>query len=342
MEQTIEIRSGGGNLSRVMVGDVLDRLPELIGDRRTIVITDSNVHRMHRAVIDRYEHIVTGLGEANKNMRAVERIYSELLAMNADRGCFILGVGGGIVSDLAGFAASTYMRGLPFGFVATTLLAQVDASVGGKNGVNVEGYKNMAGTFNQPEFVLCDTGLLRTLPDREFAAGMAEVVKAAVIADPGLFSLLESHTLTQIREDATLLARIVSAAVKVKADIVGRDEKERGERRKLNLGHTLAHAIEKSDPSVLHGEAVAMGLAAVSRFAARCGELDEASAVRIESVLRSFGLPTEPPAAPKRLLSAMRHDKKRDGNIIYYPIPTAIGECRMLELDVERLDTLLE
>lgn len=341
MKEFIEVRSNGGQPSKIVVGQALDLLPEYLAGRRTIVITDSNIHRLHRGLIDSCEHIIIGLGETNKNLRMVEKVYSSLLEMNADRQCFLLGFGGGIVSDVVGFAASTYMRGVPFGFVATTLLAQVDASVGGKNGVNVDGFKNIAGTFNQPEFVLCDSAMLRTLPERELRAGMAEIVKAAVIADPELFGLLERHPFADFLNDPQLLARAVVAAIRVKAAIVERDEKERGERRKLNLGHTIAHAIEKCEPSVLHGEAVAMGLASVSRMAVAMGRLDEASAVRIESLLGSMGLVTVPPVDAKRLSKAMRSDKKRDGDMIHQPVPTSIGSCEVLKISFGEFDSLL-
>lgn len=245
MKEIIEIKRTQGDTSKIIIGEVLEELDQYLPEKRIIVITDANIHRHYRDFIDRYEHIIIGMGETNKTFLTVEKIYKELIEMNADRETFILGFGGGIVTDITGFAASTYMRGVSFGFIASTLLAQVDASVGGKNGINVEGYKNMAGTFNQPDFVICDTSILKTLPEREFKAGMAEIIKTGILADEVLFELFEKHTAEEFRDNGQLLKEALSAAIKIKAGIVERDEREYGERRKLNLGHTFAHAIEK-------------------------------------------------------------------------------------------------
>ena len=187
MKQTIEIKSH----SHIVIGDVLQALPALLPDKRIVVITDSNVDRLHHTLVSKYENIIIGLGEQSKNLATVERLYNALLEKSVDRNCFLLGIGGGIVTDVTGFVASTYMRGLEFGFISTTLLGQVDASVGGKNGVNIGGFKNIVGTITQPRFVICDPHLLTTLSDREFRAGLAEVIKSSIISDASLFSLLE-------------------------------------------------------------------------------------------------------------------------------------------------------
>lgn len=215
---------------------------------------------------------------------------------------------------MAGFVASTYMRGLSFGFVASSLLAQVDASVGGKNGVNFEGYKNMVGTFNQPDFVLCDLSLLETLPEREFKAGLAEIIKSGLIADPELFKLFETHTLKEFRENRKLLLEAVHRAVRVKADIVERDEREQGDRRKLNLGHTFAHAIEKSTRDFLHGEAVAIGLVMIAALSVQQGTLTQAEADRVRAVVERMELPTTSSVELPRLLQALKLDKKNRPN----------------------------
>lgn len=257
MKPAFEIRER----SRVYVGPVGDLLTGALPEGRVVVVTDATVERFFAPLLAPYERLLVGQGEASKTLRTVGELYERLIDLGADRSTFILGVGGGIVTDVAGFVASTYMRGLRFGFVATTLLAQVDASVGGKNGVNVAGYKNMAGCFAQPDFVVCDPAMLCTLPDREFRAGLAEMVKAALIADGDLFAALERSSFAALREAPEQLRDLITAAIRVKADIVGRDERERGERRKLNLGHTLAHAIEKCSDRMNHGEAVAVGIA---------------------------------------------------------------------------------
>lgn len=338
MKETIEVKREGRTPSRVVVGNVLGDLGEYLPGRRIIVITDSNVHRRHMGLIDRYEKIIIGLGETNKTLLTIDRIYRELIEMNVDRECFILGFGGGIVTDVAGFAASTYMRGVPFGFIASTLLAQVDASVGGKNGVNVEGYKNMVGTFNQPDFVLCDTSLLKTLPEREFRAGLAEVIKAGIIADPVLFDLLEGSSFEGLFSDQKLLKQAVTAAVKVKASIVEQDERESGERRKLNLGHTFAHAIEKTTQNYNHGEAVAIGLSMICDAAVSMGVFAATDAARVKRVLAAMGLPTGSEIDPKRLFKALRLDKKRDSESIHIVLPTEIGKCEVRKISFDELE----
>ena len=244
--------------SQVYIGSAAELLPELLPEGRVVVVSDATIDRLYHPLLAKYDAVLIGTGESIKTLQTVETIYRRFIELGVDRATFVLAVGGGIVTDVAGFAASTYMRGLRFGFVSTTLLGQVDASVGGKNGVNVDGYKNMAGTFTQPQFVVCDPALLRSLPDREFRAGLAEVVKAAIIADADLFARIEQVSFETLRADTDLLADVISAAIRVKADIVEYDEKETGERRKLNLGHTLAHAIEKSSNRMNHGEAVAV------------------------------------------------------------------------------------
>ncbi len=267
MKEIIEIKRENRNPSKVIVGDVLGLLPEMLPpDRRIVAITDPNVAALYGEAMRACssEQIVIPTGEEHKTLETVETIYRRLVEIGADRRTYIVGVGGGIVTDITGFAASTYLRGVEFGFVATSLLAQVDASVGGKNGVNVGGFKNMAGVFNQPDFVLCDTGALSTLPPREFRAGLAEMIKAGIIADPALFEILENHSPEELLADSELLTRAIVAAIRVKADIVEADETEKGERRKLNLGHTVAHAIEKLTRDYNHGEAVGVGLAAIA------------------------------------------------------------------------------
>lgn len=315
--------------SSVYIGNAERLLAELLPDRRVIVITDANIDRRYHPLFGGRDYFLIGTGETVKTLNTVNELYRKLIEAEADRSCFILGVGGGIVTDIAGYAASTYMRGLEFGFVSTTLLGQVDASVGGKNGVNIDGYKNMVGTFSQPRFVICDTEMLKTLPEREFRAGMAEIIKAAAIADAELFEMLEQNTLEGLRRDERLLADIVKAAVKIKAEIVQRDEREKGERRKLNLGHTLGHAIEKCTPALNHGEAVAAGLAGTARAAARLGALAEQDAERIISLLQRYGFDLSIPVSQKRLVNAIAKDKKMSGEFLHLVLPTGIGSCEV-------------
>lgn len=340
MKEIIEVKRANRVPSRVIIGDVIADIKSYIPDAKVIVITDANLHRRYQNIINEFDYILIGVGETNKTLLTVEKIYHNLIELGVDRHYFILGIGGGIVTDIAGFVASTYMRGLRFGFVATSLLAQVDASVGGKNGVNVEGYKNMVGTFNQPDFVICDTLMLKTLPDREFCAGLGEIIKSGVIADPLLFELLEDNSLEQIKHDQKLLTQIITAAVRVKATIVEADEREMGERKKLNLGHTFAHAVEKCSSEFLHGEAVAIGMAIICDLSVKLGTLSAESGERIKSVITKMGLPIDSRIDKKRLLKAIKLDKKRDSTNIDIILINEIGACeirKMSFLDVEDL-----
>ena len=327
--------------SRVFIGRTAELLGRLLPERRTIVITDANIDRRYRTLIEPFECFMIGTGETIKNLHTVQSLCRKFIESDVDRSCFVLGVGGGIVTDIAGFVASVYMRGLDFGFVSTTLLGQVDAGVGGKNGVNVDGFKNMIGTFNQPKFVICDTEFDKTLPEREFRAGMAEIIKAAIISDAGLFETLEKTSLDELRSDAGLLERVVAAAIKVKIDIVRRDEKEKGERRKLNLGHTFGHAIEKCSHEMNHGEAVAVGIAIISGVAERVGVLPADDRRRIVNLLERYGFDLTPPATMRRMVNAVAKDKKISGDCLNVVLPAGIGHCEIHRVPKSEIGSLV-
>lgn len=325
------------NSAAIYLGSAEALLPSLLTGERVVLVTDVAIQHHYPSLCDRYPTILIGQGEANKTLATVEQIHRSLLELGADRRSFLLAVGGGIVTDVAGFAAATYMRGIDFGFVSTTLLGQVDASVGGKNGVNVGGYKNMAGTFTQPRFVVCDPTMLATLPEREFRAGLAEVVKAAVIGDIALFERLEESSFTELRTNTTLLCEVVRAAIGVKATIVERDERESGDRRLLNLGHTVAHAIEKCSSAMNHGEAVAVGMRFVADYAAQEGLLPPAERNRICGLLERLGFTLASPVAVDVLLAEMEKDKKSAGNHLHLVVPRGIGRCEVQFIDKEQL-----
>lgn len=321
--------------SEVYIGPVADILPGVLPEGRVVVVTDATVDGLYSPLPEPYERVLIDPGEEAKTLRTIESLYRRFIQTGVDRKTFVLAVGGGVVTDVAGFAASTYMRGLGFGFIATTLLAQVDASVGGKNGVNVDGYKNMAGTFTQPQFVICDPALLRTLPEREFRAGLAEVVKAAIIADEDLFTRLEQAPSEELRTDTDLLSDAISASVRVKADIVERDERELGERRKLNLGHTLAHAIEKCSSEMNHGEAVAVGTALIADAAVKLGVLSITDRDRIRALLVRFGFTLTPPVPIENLLREVAMDKKNENGMLRIVLPVGIGDCEVRPIAME-------
>jgi 3-dehydroquinate synthase len=336
--KTLQIRGSAGS-SNLIVGECLQHLANYLPGPQCVLITDPHVFDLYHKQFPPHPVITIGLGEENKTLETVHRIYERLVDLEADRSTFIVGIGGGIVCDVAGFAASTYMRGLRFGFVASTLLAQVDASVGGKNGVNFSGYKNMIGLFNQPEFVICDLDLLRTLPKAELLCGLAEIVKHAAIADAGLFAYLESHWRQVLGLEPEVIEKLVFDSVTIKADVVNRDEKESGLRRTLNFGHTLGHAIEKTTAHP-HGEAVSIGMLAAAEISRRKGLLAQADLRRLEALLANLGLPTRLAGRREALLSALRKDKKRQGDQIHFVLLDGIGRTRVEALSLDEIDQL--
>ncbi|MEG0163377.1 MAG: 3-dehydroquinate synthase [Mucinivorans sp.] len=289
----------------ILVGQAKKLLKEQTGDRHVVVITDSNIYGIYSSLIDSYEHIVIAPGEENKTLRTVEIIHRQLLALHADRSTMIVGVGGGIVTDVTGFVASTYMRGVDFGFVATTLLAQVDAAIGGKNGVNLDGYKNIVGTFTLPQFVIADPEFLKTLPADQMQAAMGEVIKYGLMADP---EMLEISDITEL----------VRRSMAIKQRIVESDFREGGERKLLNLGHTYAHAIEKATAGLYnHGQAVAIGLTIAAKMSVDLGFLTQPEYEKIVGYITRAGLPTSCPQVPiERLTELVASDKKcRNGKL---------------------------
>jgi len=278
-------------------------------------------------------------GEEHKNLAWLTRIYDQLLEAGVERSGAVVALGGGVVGDLAGFAAATYLRGISCVQVPTTLLAQVDSSVGGKTGVNHVLGKNLIGAFAQPRFVLADVDTLRTLPARELTAGLAEVIKYGVILDEPLFALLEQRIADLQRLDRDMLVDVVRRCCAIKASVVSADETESGLRAVLNFGHTVAHGLESLTgyTRYLHGEAVAIGMVAAARVSHRLGFCAEAEVERIRSVLVRCGLPTEVPAELRgeSLARAMRSDKKaRDGAIKFVCLET-IGTTRFERLSCE-------
>lgn len=328
--------------SYVYVGRAAQLLAELTAGRRVVVVTDDTVRLHYFGLISQFEHITIREGESAKSLETVGMVYSELIRRGADRTTMLVGIGGGIVTDITGFVGATFMRGVDFGFVATTLLAQVDASLGGKNGVNVGGYKNMAGTFCQPKFVICDVAMLSTLPDREFRAGFAEIIKSAIISNPILFKNLERERLELFRCDYGALEAVVRATIKIKLDIVSKDERESGLRRVLNLGHTIAHAVE-SRPGCQynHGEAVAIGLIAIADMARKNNLIHPDDANRIVSLCRQYNFEMGY-IAVNDLIASIAKDKKRENDKLHLIVPRAIGRVEDMAVTLDELEQMFK
>jgi 3-dehydroquinate synthase len=337
--KTIEINTGQ-SVSRIYVGESFTNVQKYLTAKKTVIITDENIIRIYGNDIPPCPVIVIGTGEKIKTLETMRYIFERLIAVEADRSTFILGIGGGIVCDIAGFAASVYMRGLRFGFVSTTLLSQVDASVGGKNGVNFNNFKNMIGVFRQPEFVICDTQMLETLETAHVREGFAEVVKAALIKDGSFFSYLEENQDKALGLDSTVIDKIIQRSVEIKAAVVQNDEREKGERKILNFGHSFAHTIENLT-GISHGEAVSIGIGLASKLSEKMGYISHADVIRISMLLESFGLPVSLEINMSDVIDSMKKDKKREGNMIHFILLDRIGNAIINPLSYKYLEELI-
>jgi 3-dehydroquinate synthase len=303
---------------------------------RAIIVTNQVVAAHHlerlqrgleRADI-RHDAIIVPDGEAHKDWATLYDVHTRLLELQAERSTMLIALGGGVIGDLAGFAAATYQRGMPLVQIPTTLLAQVDSSVGGKTAVNHPLGKNMIGAFYQPSAVIIDSATLSTLPDREYASGLAEVVKYGAIRSPELFAWLESNVDPLLSRDEATLAQAIHESCRIKAEIIAADERETGERALLNFGHTFGHAIEVGTGygAWLHGEAVAAGMVLAGELSVRVTGMPTAENRRLKQLLVRFGLPVDPPAlGAERYLELMARDKKVDAGKLRLVLLEALG-----------------
>ncbi len=335
-------------------------------DGPVYLVMDNNLKHL-KSKLGNYPLIGIDTSEDRKSMESVAEIIGELLEAGADRGAFIVGIGGGITTDMAGFAASIYKRGVKFAFIPTTLLAQVDASIGGKNGVNIDSYKNIAGVIRQPQWVYICAEVLRSLAPKEFRAGVAEVLKTFMLFDPsyyskavGYFGELEEYYKNEgtylsgdIIYKEEILTDIIGKCAQYKSGVVERDEFERGERRMLNLGHTFAHAIEKvcADSKkyepIMHGEAVAIGMVLAAKVAEKIFCQENGLAERLADDLRRVGLPHSVPLdrdgepIPMRVLvEALGRDKKVEGSSIHFILPREIGDVEDRLISLKELEEI--
>ena len=356
MSSTVHVALGERSYGIHICDGLLGRLPELLRPldlgRRCAIITDTKVGKRYAAAVrdtlaaadwNVSVHTVPS-GERSKSLRIAGKLYEALADARLNRRSFVLALGGGVVGDLAGFIAATYLRGVDFVQVPTTLLAMVDSSVGGKVAIDLPQGKNLVGSFYQPRIVVADTATLATLPKREFRAGVAEVIKYGVIYDAALFAELERDLPALMAKDAGVLARVIARCCEIKADVVSKDERESGLREILNFGHTVGHGFEAVTAygRYLHGEALAIGMVAAARLSQKHGGLAAADADRIEALLRRAGFDLNPPDVSfDQLLGAMRSDKKaRDGGLRFV-LARRIGEVfssdAVSELDIQEV-----
>jgi len=330
---------------------VLPHAAELINARthgRYVVVTNAIVASHHLAPLRealrsagaQVDVVLLPDGEAHKNQRTLDDLSTRLLELHADRSTTLVALGGGVIGDIAGFAAAIYQRGIPFVQVPTTLLAQVDSSVGGKTGINHPLGKNMIGAFWQPSAVLIDTSVLRTLPERELRAGIAEVIKYGAIHDAAFFAWLEANVRALLARNDDALMHAIRRSCEIKAAIVAADERETGERALLNFGHTFGHAIEAAQGygAWLHGEAVAAGMVCAARLSQRVGGLNDDDAKRLAVLIAAAELPTAPPAiAPDRWFALMARDKKVRSGVLRFVLLDRLGHA-VVRGDVAKSD----
>jgi 3-dehydroquinate synthase len=342
--ETLTVNLGDRSYPIHVGATILERAGELmhqVGLRgKVAVVTNPTVAQLYLdAVHEALRHagfevtpILLPDGEEHKNLRSLATIYDRLIGERFERKSCLLALGGGVIGDLAGFAAATYLRGVPYVQVPTTLLAQVDSSVGGKTAVNHESGKNLIGVFYQPKLVLIDVDVLRSLARREFVAGVAEVIKYGVIEDPELFQLLEQKVEDLVNLDRELLSRIIRISCSIKARVVEADEREDDQRAVLNFGHTIGHALEAATGyrQFLHGEAIGVGMVKAAALSVQQGFCDQPSYERIIKLVKKTGLPTELPAGVpmQSLIQGMEVDKKAAGGKIKFVICCGIGRTR--------------
>lgn len=323
------------------LNDSIARLKEYVPVNRAVLIVDEQVNKQYHPLLEGWHKIEVPSGEDSKDVKIFQQIIDALIQLEADRKTTLIGIGGGVVSDLTGFVASVYMRGVPFAFVPTTVLAQVDAAIGGKNGINHGMYKNMLGTIRQPSFILFDYEILSTLPDEEWHNGFAEIIKYACIQDAVLFDYLENNREKALNKSKEVIAFLVETSVSIKSRIVQEDEFESGARRWLNFGHTLGHAVEKLE-GIAHGKAVAIGMVAAAKFSEKLRGLDAKDTNRIIRLINDYQLPVTLQTDKEAVFNLFKMDKKREKNFIHFVLLDKIGQATTQPIGLDQLKALLK
>ena len=322
-----------GSVSEIFIGENWQSVIKLLPQNGVVIITDQNVRRLYGEKFPEFPELIVQAGEESKRFEVVGKLAERLIELGIDRSGFLLGIGGGVVCDITGFLASIYMRGIRCGYVSTTLLSQVDASTGGKNGINLGNSKNILGCFRQPEFVICDPVMLSTLTDEEYFSGLAELIKTGIIGNEKLFETIEHNIEGLIKREPELLSLMISMAVNFKASVVSEDEKESGIRRILNFGHTFGHAIELISSSG-HGYAVASGMELASRFSLKKGYISTTEYERILKILKAFNLLRYYNIPDNQISQLILHDKKKAGSNIYFVFTEGIGKASVEKIPV--------
>ena len=305
----------------------------------TVVITDEHVYKAHAKKFSNWNTIVLKPGEAFKNQTTVDAVIEQLIEMGADRSFTLVGVGGGVVTDLTGYVASVYMRGIRFGFIPTTVLAMVDASIGGKNGVDIGVYKNMVGIIRQPSFLLFDISLLKSLPEGEWVNGFAEIIKHACIKDAVMFQALEANSINKYRKNKEVLLQLIRRNTLLKTKVVQQDEFETGDRKLLNFGHTLGHAIENIY-ELSHGQAISIGMTYACHISEPLTGFRATS--RVTQLLNRYGLPTYAAFDKKKAFEILQKDKKKVKTELSYVLLQKLGKGVIQNIPLHQLETIIK
>jgi 3-dehydroquinate synthase len=316
----------------------ISHLKEITDKKSTVIITDENVYGHHTKRFKGWNTIVLKPGEEFKVQETVDAVIEQLIELEADRKTTLVGVGGGVVTDITGYVGSVYMRGIPFGFIPTSILAMVDASIGGKNGIDVGVYKNMVGVIRQPRFILHDMVFLNTLPQNEWENGFAEIIKHACIKDAAMFKELEAGSYKKYQGRKTSLCELIQRNAIIKSKVVQADEFEKGERRLLNFGHTLGHALE-NQYELSHGQAISIGMTYASHIAEKLTGFKEAE--RVIKVLEKYNLPTHAAFDKKKVFDVLKMDKKRERKEMNYVLLEKIGRGVMRSIPLSQLEEMI-
>jgi 3-dehydroquinate synthase len=317
----------------------ISHLKEIVDVKNTVIITDENVYGHHAKRFKGWQTIVLKPGEEYKVQETVDAVIGQLIEMEADRKTTLVGVGGGVITDITGYVASVYMRGIPFGFIPTSILAMVDASIGGKNGIDVGVYKNMVGVIRQPKFILHDIVFLNSLPQHEWENGFAEIIKHACIKDATMFRELEAGSLKKYQARKTSICELVQRNVIIKSKVVQQDEFEKGDRKLLNFGHTLGHALE-NQYELSHGQAVSIGMAYASVISQKLLGFKEPN--RVTRLLLQYDLPTFAEFDKQKVFSVLKMDKKRERETINYVMLEKIGKGVVKSIPLKQLEDIIE
>lgn len=315
-------------------------LENLVEKRKVVIVTDDNIAAIYAERFAGWKVIAVQHGEENKQQATIDYVIAELIKLQADRETFIVGIGGGVITDIAGYAASVYMRGIKFGFVPTSILAMVDAAIGGKNGVDVGIYKNLVGVIRHPEFLLYDYSFLKSLPQAEWINGFSEIIKHACIKDTEMFSALENGSLEHFQHSPGTIAELIKRNVELKYNVVAGDEFETGERKLLNFGHTIGHAIENIY-QLPHGNAVSIGMVAACKFSEKVNGFTSTNTQRVFELLKKYKLPVELAFDKEKVWEVLLLDKKKSGDTMNFILLKTIGDATIKSIPLADLKSLI-